>query len=461
MLKILVPMIMMIPTTLFVPSASIWSTAGCQSLMIAMASLTWLIKLSETGWTHVNTYLAIDPLSAPLMVLSCWLLPLMILACQKTTMKEPVNRQRMHVIILTSLSIFLVLAFSSTEIVMFFIMFEATLMPTLVIITRWGAQQERLIAGIYFIFYTLAGSIPLLVSILMLENTTGTLSLLTILYCSPTELDLQTDKLWWVGCLMAFMTKIPLYGVHLWLLKAQVEAPNAGSMILAAVLMKLGGYGMIRLMGILEPVTHELCYPFMVFTLWGVIMTGTICLRQSDLKAMIAYSSVSHMGLVTGALLTQSVWGLAGALVLMIAHGLTSSVLFYIAATHYDRTHTRSIILMRGLQKFLPLIGMWWFFAILANMAMPPLPNFTGEIMIISSLFKWSNWTIILTGTATMITAGYSLFNYLKTQRGELPSHIKTLAPSDTREHILIVLHLAPLALIMLKPEVVWGWPYS
>nr|YP_009058267.1 NADH dehydrogenase subunit 4 [Amphiprion perideraion]AIL31549.1 NADH dehydrogenase subunit 4 [Amphiprion perideraion] len=458
MLKILLPTIMLIPMTWLSPAKRLWTTTLAYSLIIALASLTWFNTPAETGWSCMNTYMATDPLSTPLLALTCWLLPLMILASQNHTSSEPIGRQRMYITLLTSLQIFLILAFSATEVIMFYVMFEATLIPTLIIITRWGNQTERLNAGTYFLFYTLAGSLPLLVALLLLQNSTGTLSLLTLQYAPAMELSSYADKFWWAACLLAFLVKMPLYGAHLWLPKAHVEAPIAGSMILAAVLLKLGGYGMMRMMIVLEPLTKELSYPFIIFALWGVIMTGSICLRQTDLKSLIAYSSVSHMGLVAAGILIQTPWGFSGALILMIAHGLTSSALFCLANTNYERTHSRTMVLARGLQMVLPLMTAWWFIASLANLALPPLPNLMGELMIITSLFNWSWWTLALTGAGTLITAGYSLYMFLMTQRGPLPAHIMALYPTHSREHLLIILHLLPLILLILKPELVWGW---
>nr|QGZ08748.1 NADH dehydrogenase subunit 4 [Chaenophryne sp. CLS4E] len=458
MLKILVPTLMLMPTIWLSPAKWLWPTALFHSLTITTISLSWLKNLSETGWSSLNLYMATDPLSTPLLVLTCWLLPLMILASQNHMTSEPLNRQRMYILLLTSLQLFLILAFSATEIIMFYIMFEATLIPTLILITRWGNQTERLNAGTYFLFYTLAGSLPLLVALLLLQNNTGTLSLLTLQYSTPIPLTSYGDKLWWAGCLLAFLVKMPLYGVHLWLPKAHVEAPVAGSMVLAAVLLKLGGYGMMRMLVMLEPLTKELSYPFIIFALWGVIMTGSICLRQTDLKSLIAYSSVSHMGLVVGGILTQTPWGFSGALILMIAHGLTSSALFCLANTNYERTHSRTMILARGMQMLLPLMTSWWFIASLANLALPPLPNLMGELMILTSLFNWSPWTIALTGGGTLITAAYSLYMFIMTQRGPVPSHVLALEPSHTREHLLMALHLLPLALLILNPGLIWGW---
>nr|YP_009387952.1 NADH dehydrogenase subunit 4 [Opisthopterus tardoore]BAX73578.1 NADH dehydrogenase subunit 4 [Opisthopterus tardoore]BBF17034.1 NADH dehydrogenase subunit 4 [Opisthopterus tardoore] len=460
MLKILIPTLMLLPTTWLTPKKWMWTASTSHSLIIALLSLTWLNWTTETGWTLPNNYMAIDPLSAPLLILTCWLLPLMILASQNHTQMEPTSRQRTYISLLISLQALLIMAFGATEIIMFYIMFEATLIPTLIIITRWGNQAERLNAGTYFLFYTLMGSLPLLVALLALQDSTGSLSMLTLNYNQPLILTSWGHKMWWAGCLMAFLVKMPLYGVHLWLPKAHVEAPVAGSMILAAVLLKLGGYGMIRMTSILDPLTKEMAYPFIILALWGIIMTGSICLRQTDLKSLIAYSSVSHMGLVAGGILIQTPWGLTGAIILMIAHGLVSSALFCLANTNYERTHSRTMILARGLQTLLPLTTSWWFIANLANLALPPLPNLMGEIMIITTLFNWSPWTLILTGLGTLITAGYSLYMFLTTQRGPLPTHIMGITPYHTREHLLITLHMAPVILLILKPELMWGWFY-
>nr|QXU59464.1 NADH dehydrogenase subunit 4 [Zenarchopterus dispar] len=458
MLKILIPTMMLFPTTLMTPYKKLWSTTLLHSLLIAFLSLMWLKTNEETGWTCLNHYMAIDPLSTPLLILTCWLLPLMIIASQNHMMMEPINRQRVYILLLISLQMFLIFAFSATEMIMFYIMFESTLIPTLFIITRWGNQTERLNAGTYFLFYTLAGSLPLLIALFLLHNSNGTLSLLTLQYTKTNMPMTYANKFWWTGCLLAFLVKMPLYGTHLWLPKAHVEAPIAGSMILAAVLLKLGGYGMIRISPMLEPLTKELSYPFIILALWGVIMTSLICLRQTDLKSLIAYSSVSHMGLVAAGILIQTPWGLTGALIMMITHGLTSSALFCLANMNYERTHSRTMILTRGLQTILPTMTMWWFLTCLANLALPPLPNLMGELMILTSLFNWSPWTLMLTGTGTLITAAYSLYMYLMTQRGPLPLHIINLNPTHSREHLLISLHLMPLLLLITKPELIWGW---
>nr|ABU55496.1 NADH dehydrogenase subunit 4 [Danionella sp. 0091]BAW88934.1 NADH dehydrogenase subunit 4 [Danionella dracula] len=458
MLKILTPTMMLFPLIWLVPSKWLWLSTTAGSMMIAFASLIWFNWTLELGWMTSNAYMATDPLSTPLLVLTCWLLPLMILASQNHMNTEPINRQRVYITLLTFLQTFLIMAFGATEIILFYIMFEATLIPTLIIITRWGNQAERLNAGTYFLFYTLAGSLPLLVALLLLQQTTGTLSMLIMQHTPNMDLTSLGHMIWWAGCLIAFLVKMPLYGMHLWLPKAHVEAPVAGSMILAAVLLKLGGYGMMRIMVMLDPLSKELAYPFIILALWGILMTGLTCLRQTDLKSLIAYSSVGHMGLVAGGILIQTPWGFSGAVILMIAHGLTSSALFCLANTTYERTHSRTMILARGMQIIFPTMTTWWFIANLANLALPPLPNLMGELTIISALFNWSPWTIIITGLGTLIAASYSLYLFITTQRGQVPEHIINLPPSHTREHLLMALHMVPVLLLVLKPELMWGW---
>nr|YP_004733142.1 NADH dehydrogenase subunit 4 [Triturus pygmaeus]ADV35547.1 NADH dehydrogenase subunit 4 [Triturus pygmaeus] len=456
MLKILISTTMLLPLAWLANPKWLWTHFLTNSSIIAMMSLMWLNLPFEFS-TFTNTHMLVDPVSSPLLVLTCWLLPLMTLASQNHLKTNPLPRQRTYLVMLTILQASLIIAFSSTELTLFYIAFEATLIPTLIIITRWGNQAERLNAGTYFLFYTLAGSLPLLVALLTIQSSSGSLSLILLNMANLTVTQAYADKILWLACLLAFMVKMPLYGTHLWLPKAHVEAPVAGSMILAAVLLKLGGYGIIRVTMLLTPLTKEMSYPFVILALWGVVMTSLICMRQTDLKSLIAYSSVSHMGLVIAAIMIQTPWSLTGAIILMISHGLISSALFCLANLNYERTHSRTLLLVRGAQAVLPLMATWWLITNLSNMALPPSMNLWGELTIMVSLFNWSPWTILITGLGALITASYTLYMFLMTQRGPTPLHLGQIAPSHTREHFLIMMHLMPMLLLIFKPSLISG----
>lgn len=326
----------------------------------------------------------------------------------------------------------------------------------MIVITRWGAQERRLEAGTYLAFYTILGAIPLIIWLLKFYSTHGSLLPPLSHTLSLTQASSSYPGLFWATYNIAFLIKLPMYCLHLWLPKAHVEAPIAGSIILAGTLLKLGGYGIIRTSTLLQEDTLNQTLFIMLIAILGILATALLCLRQTDLKSLIAISSVSHMNLVVAATLIASPWSYSGAIAIIIAHGLTSSALFCLANTLYERTNSRTIILLRGTLMIFPLAGAWWLIIVLFNLALPPSVNFAGELLIMTSLFNWSSTAFLIVALNLIFTTSYTLYILWSTQRGPLPHHIKTLFPFQIREHLLFVLHILPGLLLILKPDLIF-----
>nr|AML25836.1 NADH dehydrogenase subunit 4 [Staphylinidae sp. BMNH 1274170] len=390
-----------------------------------------------------------DLLSYTLILLSFWICSLMILASGKIYNTN--NYYNLFLIVMLVLLISLYMAFSSHNMFMFYLFFEMSLVPTLILIVGWGYQPERIQAGSYLLFYTMLASLPMMIFMFYYNNINFSITMFFF--------NFKVDSLvMFMFMNFVFMVKMPMYFVHLWLPKAHVEAPVSGSMILAGVMLKLGGYGLFRFISIFENLNNSYNYILIIISLLGGVFVSLICLRQSDIKALIAYSSVAHMGLVMSGILTFSVWGMCGSLSMMLAHGLCSSGLFCLANINYERLMSRSLYLNKGMINLMPSLSLWWFLLCSSNMAAPPSLNLMGEIMLINSIISWNPSCMALLMLISFFSAVYSLYLYAYSQHGILYSGVYTFYSINIREFLLLMLHWLPLNLLILKGEIFSLW---
>nr|YP_010891696.1 NADH dehydrogenase subunit 4 [Rhynchocinetes brucei]WJM99851.1 NADH dehydrogenase subunit 4 [Rhynchocinetes brucei] len=412
---------------------------------------TMLMVMSCMGNYYLNClgfYLGMDTMSFCLILLSFWISGLVVCASNKVNEgnKFPSSFLVINLLLLLSL----VLSFSSIDYLLFYISFESSLIPTLILILGWGYQEERVQAGWYMLFYTLFASLPLLLSFMVMYKFMGSLNMQWTLFFDFSSKGL-VNHIWFLSSICAFLVKLPVFMGHLWLPKAHVEAPVSGSMILAGVLLKLGGYGLIRVMPMFLEVSKKYVWFWMSVGLVGGIFTSLICLRQSDIKSLIAYSSVGHMGLVMCGLFTGGLWGVSGALIVMLGHGLCSSGLFCISNMMYERTSSRSLFISKGMMSLMPSMSMWWFLLSISNMAAPPSLSLLGEICLISSIISWSKISIFGVSFLLFLGAAYSLYMYALTQHGKKNSSIFCCCSGKMREFLVLMLHWLPLNFLILK----------
>nr|WMY23957.1 NADH dehydrogenase subunit 4 [Eutermellus aquilinus] len=402
-------------------------------------------------WSGLGYIFGCDLISYGLIFLSLWICVLMVLASESVSRLSYFSGFFIFVVI--ALLILLYCTFSSVGLLSFYIFFESSLIPTLFLILGWGYQPERIQAGIYLLFYTLLASLPLLVGILYIYNSLGSLCLFLL----GGNVDL-VGKLFYVCMVFAFLVKMPMFMVHLWLPSAHVEAPVSGSMILAGVLLKLGGYGLLRVFPVLFSFGFSFGFVWVALGLVGGLFVSLFCMRQTDLKSLIAYSSVAHMSMVIGGIMTLSYWGVCSSFALMVAHGLCSSGLFCLSNISYERFGSRSLLVNKGLINLMPSMAMWWFLLSACNMAAPPSLNLLGEIGLLSSLVSWSWCLMFVLVFLSFFSAAYTLYLYSYSQHGFIYSGVYSCSLGYSREFLLLFLHWFPLNLIILSADIAVFW---
>ena len=396
---------------------------------------------------NVEMIFGLDLLSFGLILLSVWICSLIIISRNSVF----INKLNFNYFLFNVLCLLLLLllAFRRINLFIFYVFFESSLIPTIFLIFGWGYQPERLQAGLYLLFYTLFASLPLLIVLFyILEN------FFTLNFIFLKEFSLE-NFIFYFFLVFAFLVKIPIFIVHLWLPKAHVEAPVSGSIILAGVLLKLGGYGLIRVFSIILSFSIKLNIFWIILRLVGGFLVRLICLRQIDLKALVAYSSVAHIRLVIGGLIVLFRWGWGFSYTLIIAHGLCSSGLFFLVNLFYERLGRRRLLINKGILRFIPRISLWWFLLCSRNIAAPPTINLLGEIGLLNRVIGWSKIIIIVLIFISFFRAAYTLYLYSFSQHGKFNIGNYSFSFALNREYLVLLLHWFPLNLLILKRDLI------
>ncbi|KLK94877.1 NADH-quinone oxidoreductase chain 13 [Microvirga vignae] len=405
------------------------------------ATASFQLVESHAWLTETIRYkLGVDGFSMPLILLTTFLMPFCILASWESIG----HRVKEYYVAFLVLETTMIGVFCALDLVLFYLFFEAGLIPMFLIIGIWGGKR-RIYASFKFFLYTLLGSVLMLLAIMAMYWQAGTTDIPTLLaFKFPYNL-----QIWlWLAFFASFAVKMPMWPVHTWLPDAHVEAPTAGSVILAGVLLKMGGYGFIRVSLPMFP-DASVYFSALVFALSiiAIVYTSLVALMQEDIKKLIAYSSVAHMGFVTMGLFSMNEQGIQGAMFTMISHGLVSGALFLGVGVIYDRMHTREIKAYGGLVNRMPMYAVVFMILTMANVALPGTSGFIGEFLTLMGAFRSNTWVAFFAATGVILSAAYALWLYRRVVYGELDKPaLQTITDLNRREMIIF----APLILLII-----------
>nr|YP_008816071.1 NADH dehydrogenase subunit 4 [Entransia fimbriata]AGZ90293.1 NADH dehydrogenase subunit 4 [Entransia fimbriata] len=384
--------------------------------------------------SFLNFYIGIDGISLFFIILTTFLIP----ACILVGWSSIIKYKKEYMIAFLILESLMLSVFCMLDLLLFYIFFESVLIPMFIIIGVWGSRERKIRAAYQLFLYTLFGSVFMLIGILFIFFQTGTTDLQILL---TTEFSERRQILLWLAFFASFAVKVPMVPVHIWLPEAHVEAPTAGSVILAGILLKLGAYGFLRFSIPMFPQATIYFAP-LIFTMSviAIIYTSLTTLRQIDLKKIIAYSSVAHMNFVTIGLFSLNAQGIEGSLLLMLSHGLVSSALFLCIGILYDRYHTRLIHYYGGLVQIMPLFAVIFLFFTVANMGLPGTSSFVGEFLILVGAFQVNTLVATLAATGMILGAAYSLWLYNRVCFTNLKLHyLQNYSDMNRREFFILL----------------------
>ena len=400
--------------------------------------------VEKSNWlaAGISYHMGVDGISLPFVILTTALMPFCIVASWKSV----TNRLREYMMAFLILETLMVGTFSALDLVLFYLFFEGGLIPMFLIIGVWGGPR-RVYASFKFFLYTLLGSLLTLVALLYLYNKTGSFDILT---WHQAKLTMNEQIAIFLAFFMAFAVKVPMWPVHTWLPDAHVEAPTGGSVVLAAIMLKLGAYGFLRFSLPIAPDASHYLAPFIItISLIAVIYIGLVALVQADMKKLVAYSSIAHMGFVTLGFFIFNEIGIEGGIIQMISHGFVSGAMFLCIGVLYDRVHSRQIADYGGVVNVMPKFAALSVFFAMANCGLPATSGFVGEFMVILGAVKFNFWIGLLAATALIFGAAYSLWMVKRVIFGDIVhEHVRELVDLNKREFFMLGL-LAIMTLYM------------